>query len=202
MLSEASNLRRIGHMLLEALRGFAKPTVVVIENMHWADEATLDLLHFVSCRLEHLPVLLILTLRDNEALHSQKLWTLLGSLPPERTERIGLAPLSPQAVQLSPDTEAAFLALLNRLSEQFLEDGDADAFYAAYAVEGQHLLKYTQLALSPELAPSAAAPAPARLPSVEPLLTVLSRHLCIIDSARTRLSGMATARARCLCGPR
>jgi ATP/maltotriose-dependent transcriptional regulator MalT len=98
-LPDASTLRLIGHTLLETLREQARPTIMVIEDIHWADEATLDLIRFLSRRIESLPVLLILTVRDGEVLQAQKLWTLLGSLPAAQTERLHLAPLSTRAVQ-------------------------------------------------------------------------------------------------------
>jgi predicted ATPase len=43
----------------------ARP-VVVIEDVHWADEATLDLLVFLGRRIGRLPALLVLTYRDDE----------------------------------------------------------------------------------------------------------------------------------------
>src|SRR6266508_3320670 len=40
--------------------------VVVVEDAHWADEATLDLLVFLGRRLERTPAMLIVTYRDDE----------------------------------------------------------------------------------------------------------------------------------------
>ncbi len=45
----------------------ASPTsVVVVEDVHWADEATLDVLRIVSRRVETLPALIVATYRDDE----------------------------------------------------------------------------------------------------------------------------------------
>src|SRR5262245_23336525 len=56
--------------VLEALRdefGWAKhPTVLAIEDVHWADEATLDVLRYLVRRVAHLPLVLVLTYRDDE----------------------------------------------------------------------------------------------------------------------------------------
>src|SRR5262245_46907273 len=41
------------------------PSVVVIEDVHWADEATLDLLTFLGRRIASLPTLVLLTYRDD-----------------------------------------------------------------------------------------------------------------------------------------
>ena len=50
--------------VLEALR--TEPTVLVVEDVHWADEATLDWLAHLGRRLAELPVLLVLTFRDDD----------------------------------------------------------------------------------------------------------------------------------------
>jgi hypothetical protein len=47
--------------VVEALR--TEPTVLVVEDVHWADEATLDWLVHLGRRLAELPVLLVLTFR-------------------------------------------------------------------------------------------------------------------------------------------
>ncbi|MEO7429315.1 MAG: AAA family ATPase, partial [Acidimicrobiales bacterium] len=42
-----------------------QPTVVVLEDLQWADEATVDLLRFVARRLADLPCLILATHRDD-----------------------------------------------------------------------------------------------------------------------------------------
>jgi DNA-binding CsgD family transcriptional regulator/tetratricopeptide (TPR) repeat protein len=75
-------------------------TVAVIEDVHWADESTIDLLKFVGRRLSRMKALILVTLRDDEAGHDA-LVMLLGDLATERaTRRIGLPPLSGEAVRL------------------------------------------------------------------------------------------------------
>jgi DNA-binding CsgD family transcriptional regulator/tetratricopeptide (TPR) repeat protein len=80
----------------------AKPdrlSVVVVEDIHWADEATLDLLRFLARRIGSLPVLLIVTYRDDELAASYPLRTALGDLAVQRcTRRVDLSPLSAAAV--------------------------------------------------------------------------------------------------------
>jgi DNA-binding CsgD family transcriptional regulator/tetratricopeptide (TPR) repeat protein len=73
--------------------------VIVIEDVHWADEATLDLLRFLARRISGLPVLLIATYRDDELAASYPLRVALGDLAMQRcTRRIDLSPLSERAV--------------------------------------------------------------------------------------------------------
>jgi DNA-binding CsgD family transcriptional regulator/tetratricopeptide (TPR) repeat protein len=75
--------------------------VVVIEDVHWADDATLDLVRFLGRRLRDARVLLIATYRDDALPADHPLRVVLGDLASQRyTRRIGLAPLSPQAVEV------------------------------------------------------------------------------------------------------
>jgi DNA-binding CsgD family transcriptional regulator/tetratricopeptide (TPR) repeat protein len=80
---------------LEALR--PRPTLVVVEDVHWADEATLDLLRFLGRRLEQTAALLVATYRDDEVGLRHPLRVVLGDVPGER--RIALPPLSPEGVR-------------------------------------------------------------------------------------------------------
>ncbi len=74
-------------------------SAMVLEDMHWADEATVDLLRFLGRRLRSAPVLLIATYRDDGLAASDPLRVALGELATQRsTRRVGLAPLSEDAV--------------------------------------------------------------------------------------------------------
>ena len=76
------------------------PTVMVVEDVHWADEATLDVLRFLVRRIGSLPAVLVLTYRDDELTHDHPLRQLLGlaSRAP-RVRRLRLARLSMNAVR-------------------------------------------------------------------------------------------------------
>jgi DNA-binding CsgD family transcriptional regulator/tetratricopeptide (TPR) repeat protein len=85
--------------LLERLLAARVATVLVIEDVHWADEATLDLLRFLARRLGPAPVLLVVTYRDDEVgpLHPMQL--VAGDLATSAlVRRLRLAPLSRQGV--------------------------------------------------------------------------------------------------------
>ena len=82
-----------------------RPTVFVIEDAHWADEATLDLVRFLGRRIGPSHGLLILTYRDNELPAGHPLRTVLGDLPPALVDRLAPAPLTLTAIeQLVPGT--------------------------------------------------------------------------------------------------
>ena len=76
------------------------PTIIVFEDIHWADEATLDLLKFLGRRMSHTSSLLIITYRDDELGAQHPLRLLLGDLARATTaQRLSLAPLSVTAVR-------------------------------------------------------------------------------------------------------
>jgi len=58
----------------------AAPTLLVLEDVHWADEATLDLLRFLARRLADVPLLIVATYRDDEASGDHPLVRLRGDL--------------------------------------------------------------------------------------------------------------------------
>jgi len=74
------------------------PTIAVFEDIHWADEATLDLVKFLGRRIQRTKNLLILTYRDDELSASHPLWFVLGELPNAVTNRIQLLPLTESSV--------------------------------------------------------------------------------------------------------
>jgi tetratricopeptide (TPR) repeat protein len=59
----------------------AAPSVVVVEDVHWADEATLDVLRIVGRRIESVPAVLVMSYRDDELDRSHPLRSVLGELP-------------------------------------------------------------------------------------------------------------------------
>jgi len=79
---------------------FQKETcVIVFEDIHWADEATLDFIKFLARRISQLKCLFILTYRDYEIHTRHPLRNVLGQLNPDSFIRIQLMPLSRQAVE-------------------------------------------------------------------------------------------------------
>ena len=86
------------------LRQVSEPGVldlVVIEDVHWADEATIDLLRFLGRRLKTAPALLIASYRDDGLAADHRLRIALGDLAALRsTRRVRLDPLSAAGVRL------------------------------------------------------------------------------------------------------
>jgi DNA-binding CsgD family transcriptional regulator len=94
--------------------GARRPTVVVFENVHWADGATLDVLRLLGGRVVAAPALFLASYRDDELSPTHPLQIVLGELAANRlVERRKLKPLSAGAVA--------------RLAEP--QDVDADELY-------------------------------------------------------------------------
>ncbi|WLW57100.1 helix-turn-helix transcriptional regulator [Streptomyces sp. YU58] len=91
---------RVHEALLEELAVTPHPAVLVVEDVHWADEASLDALRFLVRRMERLPALLVLTYRDDELSRGHPLRHLLGQISrAPRVHRLPLARLSLDAVR-------------------------------------------------------------------------------------------------------
>ena len=92
---------RAEHLLL-AVEGLASetgsPVVVVVEDLHWADDATLDIVRYIARRIRTSPVVLVVTYRDEALDAGSSLRQLLGSLRGPEVERATLSPLTPSAV--------------------------------------------------------------------------------------------------------
>ncbi len=69
----------VADALLRELKRVA-PAVVVIEDLHWADEATLDVVRLLARRLAAAPVLLVLSYRDDQLDRTQPLRVVVGEL--------------------------------------------------------------------------------------------------------------------------
>jgi len=84
--------------IFRELENQKKATLIIVEDIHWADEATFDFLKFFIRRITRLHCLLLITYRDNEIHSSHPLRTVLGQLPPDFFTRLRLTPLSKNAV--------------------------------------------------------------------------------------------------------
>src|SRR6476660_5083963 len=75
------------------------PTVFVLEDTHWADEATLDVLRLLARRIDAVPALVVATYRDDEIDRRHPLRIIFGELATSRAVgRVKLVRLSPTAV--------------------------------------------------------------------------------------------------------
>jgi DNA-binding CsgD family transcriptional regulator len=85
-------------VMLDLMSRSLRPTVVVIEDIHWADEATLDLIKFIGRRVDRTHGLLVLTYREGQVPDDRPLRVALADVPSSALERVSLEPLSAAAV--------------------------------------------------------------------------------------------------------
>ena len=96
LVEAAARPHEVAAALVRELRGRAL-TVLVLEDLHWADEATLDVLTLLAARIGPAPALVLASYRDDELDRAPQLRLVLGELVGRR-ERVKVLPLSPAAV--------------------------------------------------------------------------------------------------------
>jgi DNA-binding CsgD family transcriptional regulator/tetratricopeptide (TPR) repeat protein len=85
-------------LLIAELEQAPGPTVLVLEDVHWADTATLDTITVLGRRIGSLPALLVLTFRSGEVSSGHPLHATLGAIQADDSLILELEPLSPAAV--------------------------------------------------------------------------------------------------------
>jgi DNA-binding CsgD family transcriptional regulator/tetratricopeptide (TPR) repeat protein len=89
-------------MLMDTLiaeMGFPqRPAVVIVEDAHWADDASLDIIRYLARRVHKLPALLVISYRDEELAEDHPLWRVVGALAGPAVLHLELTGLSDAAV--------------------------------------------------------------------------------------------------------
>ncbi len=98
LLSDGVHSSELFAAIVERLGDIGQPIVMIVEDTHWADYATLDFLKFLGRRISMLPVLLVMTYRDDEVGQDHPFTQVIGELPSGYTHRLRLQPLSEAGV--------------------------------------------------------------------------------------------------------
>ena len=93
------------------------PSLLIIEDLHWADDATLDFVRFLGRRIAGTHILLLITARTDRSEGQMRVRRALGEIPAGNVQRIEVPLLSEKAV----------------LSLAAAADRDGDAIYRATA---------------------------------------------------------------------
>ena len=97
LLEEGGSAREVHAAIREELASTS--TVLVLEDLHWADEATLDIVRMLARRIESAPALVVASYRDDELDRAHPWRIVLGELATARgVSRVRLEPLSAAAV--------------------------------------------------------------------------------------------------------
>ncbi len=114
LLSRGADRHRVFVAFMDLLA--ERPTLVVLEDLHWADEATLDLLRYVGRRVMRTRSLLVASFRSDELVPAHPLRTVLGDLATTGVTRLVPAPLTLAAVHTLGLGHAVDLAELHRVT--------------------------------------------------------------------------------------
>jgi len=80
LVSAEPTRHRLFAAFLDLLGPAGRPVVAVVEDAHWADEATLDLLVFLGRRVAGSQAVVLVTYRDDEVGPEHPLRTVIGDL--------------------------------------------------------------------------------------------------------------------------
>jgi DNA-binding CsgD family transcriptional regulator/tetratricopeptide (TPR) repeat protein len=94
---DVDHIRAFESLLRLISRG-AAPALLIIEDVHWADTATLDLIRYLGRRIARVRALILISYRDEEVDARSPMRNLLGEMPAGSVERLTLEPLSLAAV--------------------------------------------------------------------------------------------------------
>jgi predicted ATPase len=115
-VSEGVDRFALARSLLDALQR-AGPVVGVIEDAHWADPATLDVLRLLARRVEPAGVVVVVTYRDDELAANRSLALLVGDLvSAPAVRRLTLRRLSESAVRTLAASRGVDARELSRLT--------------------------------------------------------------------------------------
>ncbi len=114
--AELSDRLLLARNLLESMSRLG-PTVAVVEDAHWADPASLDVLRLLTRRVEGQRTALVVTYRDDEVAANPQLAQLLGDLATNpSTRHLVLRPLSPVAIRQLAEPAGVDPARLTRVT--------------------------------------------------------------------------------------
>lgn len=153
LLNVESNREAIFSACLSELKD--PSTILVMEDVHWADEATLDLLKYLGRRIRQTPSLMVLTYRDDELDADHPLRILLGDLASSHAlHHVPVSPLSKDAV-----SELAKNKHIDSVELHRLTNGNPFFVTEVLAVEGgiPETVREAVLARAARLSPSARA---------------------------------------------
>ena len=98
LLHEAAPSHRVFGALLEQLVQDSRPRVLVIEDLHWADDGSIDLIRYLGRRIADRPLLIVISSRNEDQGARGRLSRAAGDLPAGVRQRVDLARLSSAAV--------------------------------------------------------------------------------------------------------
>ena len=160
-LEPAASKREQLEQLTEAFVALAarKALLLVIEDLHWADAATLDLLAHLGPRLATMRVLVLATYRP-DALHPENPATaaIAKIARSAQASRIDLAPLDGIELRAFMDDALADVALSDAVRRSIVRTGEGNPFFTEELLQNAVARRPAQAAgAAPELPPTVRA---------------------------------------------
>lgn len=118
----------IFHACIAKIQTVTQPTIVVFEDIHWADEATYDLMIYLGRRIQETNCLMIITYRNDALPSDHPIRNVVGRLSGHHIERLSLQSLSKDTV-VSLANEAPISG------EQLYQLTDGNPFYVTEFLE-------------------------------------------------------------------
>jgi DNA-binding CsgD family transcriptional regulator len=97
---ETNDSRALFDVFMELLCRTSGPTVVVIDDVHWADQATLDLLLRIGRRIDRTHGVVVVAFRDEDTPMEHPLRRVIGDVSPNSMLRITPEPLNRHSIAL------------------------------------------------------------------------------------------------------
>jgi DNA-binding CsgD family transcriptional regulator/tetratricopeptide (TPR) repeat protein len=85
-------------LLRAALADAERPAIIIVDDAHWADAGSLDVIRYLARRLASLPGLLLVSYRPDDLAEEHPLRRVLGAMATVSTVRLDLRPLSDETV--------------------------------------------------------------------------------------------------------
>ena len=96
---DSASINLLFPSIVQKITRLANPLVWIIEDVHWADQVSLDLIRYVARRIHRIPLMVILTVRPEElAIHGRRA-ALMGDMPQRSITHIDVPLLSRSAVE-------------------------------------------------------------------------------------------------------
>ena len=132
-LSPPEERSRLFESLYQVLRHVAAevPLILTIEDLHWADPASLEFLHFLGRRLRHDRWLVLATYRPEELAQAETLKRLREELSRGRlAQELALGPLSPaETGELLQETLGALAPAREDLATWVYQSSEGNPFF-------------------------------------------------------------------------
>lgn len=130
-LAEPGERLRAFSDVFEGITNAAAPCVVLVEDIHWADDATVDFLRYLTRRIAGTRVMVILTARTDEMAGRNSVRRIIGDFASQDARRIELRPLSETTV-------ARLAATVGRDPKHLYELTTGNAFFVTELLNSGH----------------------------------------------------------------